>query len=161
MNGVTHLLAGAALALWMPDAPAGVLCLVGSLAPDLDAGANATIANPFKLKIFNAPLRALAWGARKTTGHRGWLHRAPALLAVWAAWYVWRGAWLGLAAGWSSHVALDMLTKRGIKLFGGRTWGLLPRSFRILSGGTVERWLMRPGLVAVMVWRGWELYSIL
>jgi len=158
MMGSTHLLAGAvaALALGDPVSPAGALCLLGSLAPDLDAGPRAMIANPFRLPLLNLPIQLAAWAARRATGHRGWLHRAPALIAVWGLWYWMRGPWLGLAVGWSTHVALDMLTKRGIKLFGRKAWRL-PKPFRIRTGGRAEQWLVRPALLIALAAAGYQM----
>lgn len=39
----------------LPDGTPGPLCIIGSLLPDLDAGPDTTIANPFKIKILPPP----------------------------------------------------------------------------------------------------------
>lgn len=153
MNGQTHLLGGIAAALLIPgpSLARGALALIGSLAPDLDAGRQASIANPTRSKLLNTPLRLLARGVQRATGHRGWLHRAPALVVVWFAGWQLGGAWLGLAYGWTSHIMLDMLTVRGIKLLGGRPWRLA----RFRTGGRGERWIVSPALLLLIGWRLW------
>lgn len=145
MMGKTHLLAGAAVALMMPDWGSAAGVLAGSVLPDLDAGPNALAANPFKVQLLNAPFRALAWLARKLAGHRGILH-GWGMIAAWGLFLIQRDAALGgLAIGWTLHVLMDATTKRGIKLLGVRVRP--PRWLAIRTGGWVERWAVRPVLV--------------
>ena len=144
MTGLTHiafanacLLAGAAVYDW--DVPAGALVAasVGSLLPDLDTPKS----------ILGRLFWFLASPLEKAVGHRGFTHSLLALpiylvlaLPLWFLDPIWAYALVG---GALSHIAIDTLTKQGIKLM----WPSPPRF--VLFGN--ERWRMEVGGVAERV----------
>jgi len=140
MTGETHLMAGVLVALAMPDpiSGAGALCLLGSIAPDLDAGPKRITLNPARL-----PFRVARW----FTKHRGLLHGEIPLIMVWGAAWLVGGPWYGLALGWTSHILLDAFTKHGVKLLGVRL-RLLPKPLQFTTGGKAELYLLRGLMVA-------------
>ncbi len=176
MNGTTHLIGGIA-ALVVADKTGHIdagaahyaLCAVGSIFPDLDAGASMftrpTSWLPFGLgkKLSSHVVDGAAGFAGKVTkkvlGHRGLLHR-PVFYIVTTALLTARGInhpllkafFIGIGA----HLALDWLTKRSIPLL----WPLplniaLPKLLRVRTNSWAEHivtiWLLI-GLVAA--WRG-------
>lgn len=143
MDPVTHALTGWTLsrtALGRLSPRAGVLMVLGALAPDADYVAQ--LLGPFEL---------FRW-------HRGPLHSLLAVpllaaAAVAAVRIIWRrplplwGSWGAAAIGVASHVLLDALNPWGVQL-------LWPFSGRWLSQGSVESgdpWIAALLLLAVAV----------
>jgi inner membrane protein len=97
---------------------------LAALAPDLDkAGSGAA-------RLGGLPTRVLAWGLEHTVGHRGPLHGALAIVAVYLLAGALGGAvgvgGLGAVAafGWAAHLLADAVTVRGVPL-------LWPLPFRL------------------------------
>jgi membrane-bound metal-dependent hydrolase YbcI (DUF457 family) len=130
--------------------------VLGALLPDLDAG-EATIHH--ELGAINGLIRS----GLELCGikHRGVLHSGLATLVVLGLGLLIGGRYgyadvgLALGLGYLSHVVLaDALTISGVPLVwpvSARRCHLLPRRFRIRTGGPVEQLIF--GLVAViLIW---------
>lgn len=132
MNGHTHLLAGAGLALALhATAPQLVLVSVGAMLPDLDT-----------VRLVRGPYERLI---PDLLPHRGPTH---SLLMLAGAVFV--HPWLGL--GVLTHLILDMATASGVQLF----WPYhrkyrLPFARSLYSGGTFDRILGLLLLAAVLL----------
>jgi membrane-bound metal-dependent hydrolase YbcI (DUF457 family) len=93
------------------------------------------------LRMLSAVIRFFAGGHRAATH---WLITAALLtVALWyagtALGYSW--LWLWFAAGYSSHLFLDMLTPAGLQVlrpFSRKSMHLLPGPLRIRTGGIVD-----------------------
>ena len=130
--------------------------VLGALLPDLDAG-EATIHHEL------GPVTGLIRLGLEVCGvqHRGVLHSGLATIVVLGlatligGWYGYADVGLALGLGYFSHVVLaDALTISGVPLVwpvSARRCHLLPRRFRIRTGGPVEPLIF--GLVAVaLIW---------
>lgn len=147
MQGRTHALMGAAagltlaltthatLDLALVAATAGI---IGGLLPDIDHP-NSTICNRLPLiRIFTFWLP-----------HRTLTHSAIAIIVLSVGYtaFVTRTASLpigytgAIIFGYALHVLADMMTRTGVPLlypFSGQRQYLLPRGFRLTTGGVVE-----------------------
>lgn len=139
MTGKTHLIvgaaAGAALALIFQAEPGEGLLMVamgafGGLLPDVDTS-NSTISKRVPL------IRILFFWIP----HRTLTHSTLAMAAVTVLCYHVGMMVYPVAAGYVSHIAADMTTRRGVPLFyplWNRDLHLLPPGFRLLTGGWIE-----------------------
>ena len=156
MKGSTHALIGVSLAFGLmavyPVQPEHRLTMIGAgllgaLLPDLDHS-QSLLGRRFR--IVSMPL---GWVVR----HRGATHTLLAALLVLAVgWYFLPPLIaIGLAMGYASHLASDMMTFTGLNVF-WPIWGakiyLLPRGFRVSTGGRVEALLAFIVALAV-VWQ--------
>lgn len=155
MTGPTHiafanacLLAGAAVYSW--EVPTGALLAasIGSLLPDLDTPKS----------LLGRCFWFIASPLEKAVGHRGLTHSLLAIplylllaLPLWFLSPVWAYALVG---GALSHLAIDTLTKQGIKLL----WPTPPHfvlfandRWRMEVGGTAERLLLIGLCVAIVL----------
>jgi endonuclease I/membrane-bound metal-dependent hydrolase YbcI (DUF457 family) len=154
MTGPTHiafanacLLAGAAFYNWEVPTGALVAASIGSLLPDLDTPKS----------LLGRFFWFIASPLEKAVGHRGLTHSLLAIplylllaLPLWFLSPIWAYALVG---GALSHLAIDTLSKQGIKLL----WPTPPRfvlfaneRWRMEVGGTAER-LLLIGLCVVIV----------
>ncbi len=111
-------------------------------------------------ELLTGIVQALATVVRELTGHRGathWLLTAL-VVALPAIAFLGPHAGLCLAVGYLSHLALDMLTRSGIPLLGPfskRRLHLLPKPFRVRTGGPLDHFVQfAAGLayVALLAW---------
>lgn len=105
--------------------------LIGSLLPDIDHPkskvARRSLGKKGTLMSHVRPLQPVAYGVNRLFGHRGAMHSALAVIVVvWLLTYVGVSTYLiGLAWGYTLHLAADMLTIRGIPLL----WPITNDSF--------------------------------
>ncbi len=146
-------------------------CIVASLLPDIDEPESLIVNSPASLRkqlrrgrtmqektarnVLGIVLIAARWLLRGLSGiirllaggHRGathWLFIAAILSAV--MWYVgglagYNSLWIWFAAGYLSHLLLDMLTPSGLEVLRPVTSAsihLLPRFMRIRTGGGTD-----------------------
>lgn len=107
MRGGTHMLAGAVAGVSMLGSPSGIfVSVIGSLFPDIDTPTSAV-----GRKI---PLFSLIAG-----GHRGWTHSLMGLILFSAPLLSVFNTEIALAfaAGYISHLLLDMLNPAGVRIF--------------------------------------------
>lgn len=135
MTGKTHIIIGAATAVALarytnqPDMMVIGMAVSGGIAgllPDIDVLAR---------KV------CLGWLVRFIVGHRGITHSLIAIAAVIVAALTFdHPLAFGAAAGYVSHIAADMMTKRGVPLlYPVKTkYHLLPRQMLLTTGGTYE-----------------------
>lgn len=140
MNAGSHIATGALAGLLLAQTTTSTLqdtaLLVGitaaaALLPDIDHP-NATI----NQKLIVTKLVTLV------VGHRGITHSIW-VLALIAGLYVQTGllALLGVLVGYGVHIAVDMLTQAGVRLFAPLSRAnvhLLPRPIRLRAGGWHE-----------------------
>lgn len=113
--------------------------VLGSILPDID----------HKKSLLSKAVPFLSFIVRIFVKHRGLTHRLD-LLAIGVAMVLYLprigGSYLILAllTGMFAHVLGDMHTKAGVKIFGGKSWGLLPRTLRFRTGGKTEMKFFRP-----------------
>ena len=155
MTGLTHIafanactLAGAAFYNWEVPASALVAVSIGSLLPDLDTPKS----------LLGRFFWFIASPLEKAVGHRGLTHSLLGLpfyallsLALWFLNPVWAYA---LCGGALSHLAIDTLTKKGIKLLWPAPYHfvLFPNeNWRMEVGGIVERLLFIGLCVAIIL----------
>jgi len=121
--------------------------LFGALLPDLDHSQSLL---GRRLRIVSTPL---GW----FTTHRGVTHTiVAALLVLLIGWYFLpHMIAIGLALGYASHLAGDMLTYTGLKvlwpLYRGKVY-LMPRGLRLSTGGRVEA-LLALVIALAVVWQ--------
>jgi inner membrane protein len=106
MRGYTHLIAGIAAGYLLTGQPEYLLAsAAGSLLPDLD--------NPQSLLGSKIPVISLLGG-----GHRSWMHSLVGLIVFSLPAYLYNpAAGYAVAAGCMTHLLLDMLNPKGIRLF--------------------------------------------
>jgi membrane-bound metal-dependent hydrolase YbcI (DUF457 family) len=113
--------------------------VLGSILPDID----------HKKSLFSKAVPFLSFIVRIFVKHRGLTHRLD-LLAIGIAMVLYLprigGSYLILAllTGMFAHVLGDMHTKAGVKIFGGRNWGILPKVIRFRTGGKMEMKFFKP-----------------
>lgn len=168
MRGVTHLVIGAN-SIWIPallgvTVPPWLIAVPAftSLLPDLDASESMikhmTVGGYFgKTKIGIKPFYLVAFIFSKLFGHRGVLHSFVALALVAIGAYLLipftsTTIFALILLGYASHLAGDALTKSGIEIFwpNKKNYGLLPREFRIKTGGIVDTILLLAGSFGVI-----------
>lgn len=120
--------------------------VIGSLLPDIDHP-ESKIAYQAGLARGRGPLTDVAgFGLRALMGgHRGFTHSAlvASLIAI-AGLLILQpagAAAIGFALGYLSHIAADMLTKEGVRLwwpFSRREVGIGPRALRFRTGSLIE-----------------------
>ena len=137
MLGRTHLACGVLFSSLRFHGPAEVgACLFGSLLPDLD----------HPRSFIGGRLRPVSGFLYAIAGHRGAFHSLCALLIV--VYGLWRllpnDVSLALAAGFGLHLALDLLTQKGIPLLWPFSRACLGIGL-IRTGGVADRLL---GLLA-------------
>lgn len=128
MNGTVHLAVGIALGVVYAQhaeldtitsiAVVGVTAL-GALLPDIDHE-NSKLGRRVWL---------ISWSLRRLLGHRGLTHSIHAMTAVLALVVRTDSVYaIALALGVASHIILDMLTRRGVRLFYPFSgyWRLIP-----------------------------------
>ena len=138
MLGRTHLACGVLFSSLRFYGPAEVgACLLGSLLPDLD----------HPRSIIGGRLRPVSGVLSVIAGHRGAFHSLCALLVV--VFGLWQllpdDVLLALAAGFGLHLALDLLTQRGIPLLWPFSRARLGLGL-IKTGGVADRLLGFLGL---------------
>jgi inner membrane protein len=106
MRGYTHLIAGIAAGYLLTGQPEYLLAsAAGALLPDLDS--------PQSLLGSKIPVISLLGG-----GHRSWMHSLAGLTVFSLPAYLYNpAAGYAVAAGCMTHLLLDMLNPKGIKLF--------------------------------------------
>ena len=137
-----------------------VAALLGSLAPDLDAG-ESKIKN---LRVLGVrPFHAIATLTHRHFGHRALLHSlaglglAALLVSVPLAVYVGWSPAFAFLLGYGSHLLLDACTVRGIRWLypDPRRFHVLPPDWRIVTGSAGEEvfalFLLIPALLLFMV----------
>jgi len=103
----------------------------------------------------------LGWLPGLFLKHRGFTHTVLAAGLYWLLWDRWvvprlhLPLWLPLAvaAGYGTHLLLDLLTDGGI----APLWPVLRRraGFDLTTGGLIERAGIFPGLVLLLIWCTW------
>lgn len=170
MIGSTHVaLATAATVVYctttgQPPPPAGWLAMVvGSLAPDIDAGGG-TIARPGSLfgrvlprwltRLLDSLGLAVSGLVRHVFGHRNAIHwpiwgiimmlLAHNLGLVWLWWFGWGYVW---------HIAGDFCTKSGVPILGP----ILTKDIHwsLLKTGTWPEYVINLALWGVIFYFGW------
>ncbi len=154
VDAVTHLAAAYPVAIPLPLPNAAILSLglavagaiVGALLPDIDHP-QSKIAHQTGLAHGRGPLTDVAGSGLRALlgGHRGFTHSALAAglisLAAVLALPLAGAVGLGVALGYLSHIAADMLTKEGVRFWwpvSRRDVGLGPRTLRFRTGSLVE-----------------------
>lgn len=157
MTGRTHLAAGmvaglvAASVAGINPGPAGLIGGLAALGPDIDTfNSKAGRAIPI--------LPLIPWPG----GHRGFTHSLPAVALVSAG----VGAFLGpdvalaVAAGWGSHILLDILNPEGAQVLWPLRRMSITRRFpgKVIwrTGGMLD-WALRYALffsLGVFLWQG-------
>jgi membrane-bound metal-dependent hydrolase YbcI (DUF457 family) len=146
------------------------MLIIGALAPDIDGGG--AIARPsiflprvipdWITRLLDRLGLRLARVIQAALGHRGGLH-----WPLWAGLMVWAGlhyeltwlVWFG--AGYSLHLAGDIITVAGIPLLGpltGRKFSLFP----MRVGGRLEAiisFVLWSFILAYLLWAGWEQFG--
>ena len=173
MTGSTHVaIAAAATVAYTlatgeaPDVTGWIAVVIGSLAPDIDAGGG-TIARPGSLLGRLLP-RWLAWLldqiglaisglVRSILGHRTATH-----WPAWAAVFMLLGHNFGMASlwwfGWGYllHIAGDFCTKSGVPLLGPLSRADFSCS-PLRTGTWPEYVLVAPLCWGFIIWQGWEM----
>lgn len=107
MQGGVHMLAGALVGTSLSGTPAGIFAAVlGALFPDIDT--------PESALGRRLPFFSLLGG-----GHRGWTHSLLGLIlfSVPLLFIFNTGIAVVFAAGYLSHLLLDMLNPAGVRIF--------------------------------------------
>ncbi len=142
MQGKTHMMVGmvAGLMLCQPlTAPAGIILGgIGGLLPDID--------HPNSSISYRLPLLRLLtfWIPHRTGTHSLW---AAGLMLLPGA--LIHPLLFCFAAGYALHIAADMMTRKGVPVLYPITKNplyLLPRGFRLVTGGFVE-WMFRAAVI--------------
>lgn len=155
MNGKTHVVLGlwsgmgAALFVASPPSQALLFMTVAALSatlPDID--------HPrAHLRQRLGCLGHIAFGWLR---HRGPTHSITALtLVAIISLHFFPALALPVMLGYASHLVADLMTPRGLAVLWpvvGRVVWLLPRAFRITSGGGRER-LLRVALLLALFWQ--------
>jgi inner membrane protein len=111
-------------------------------------------------ELLTGIVQALATVIRELTGHRGATHWLLAALVVALPVAVFLGPRVGLylAAGYLSHLALDMLTRSGVPLLGPfnkRRLHLLPTPLRVKTGGPLDHFIQFAASLAYVALLAW------
>lgn len=139
MMGITHAATGALVGLAIGGPVGAATGALGALLPDVD--------HPKSMAGRRAWL--LGGALRLVVSHRGVLHSGlVAALLVLAALVADQTAVLACAAGWVSHIALDMLNRAGVPLLwpSRRRYWILP----LRTGGMVDRLILLAVLVLLV-----------
>lgn len=146
MQGSTHALIGmmAALAITEPAAAPGAIVLgaIGGLLPDIDHPNSTVSRKLFLLRLL------IFWIPHRTFTHSIW----SALLMLLPALFI-HPLLICLWAGYTLHIAADMMTFQGIPILyplAGYHFFLLPRGFRVLTGGFKES-VFRFGVLSLLI----------
>ena len=169
MNGIAHLMVGAAvgvaitplpewhaLTIQRPEAalaPAAIVLasIVGALLPDIDHR-NSTISRKPIMGAVGAILRL-------GVSHRGITHSLLALALVGiVGTLAHEQVGVALALGYASHLALDMLTPSGVPLYAPLSWRMVKIAHKAILGaikGVLQRALIISAGVYLLV-KFWE-----
>lgn len=161
MQGKTHALIGVTAGLWLAvqtAAPVETALLyaglgaLGGLLPDIDHP-NSSISRrlpPLRLFTFWMP-------------HRTYTHSLFAVVLVMFAGITFAGfQGAALAMGYMMHVVADMMTFSGVPILipvSRARWHLLPRFFRIDTGGMTET-MLAVAVIAVNVYLSGLLFGV-
>ncbi|MBE0645470.1 MAG: metal-dependent hydrolase [Bacteroidetes bacterium] len=117
------------------------------------------------LRAANVLTRGLAWLVRIIAGgHRAATHvLLIAAVLTAGAWFLGRAIgfpslWMWFAAGYMSHLVLDMMTPSGLALFwplSQSDWHLLPSFMRVQTGGGADaavRVVLLAGAAVLVAW---------
>lgn len=169
MTGKTHAMVGAN-AVWFlaltdlaPDPWLIPLGAFTALLPDLDA--SESMAKHLEVgfgtrrsRVAVKPLAPLAFVLSRLFRHRGWLHSWLAVVVVAGVSVLALGRYgpaypLVATLGYLSHLAIDALTKSGIDfLLPLRSKvALLPKPFRVRTGGAVDMGLFLVGALTLVL----------
>jgi len=153
MTGITHIALGLTTLYALRIAPTaqeniivGAVCVLGSLAPDLDHP-NALLTR--KLGCVGA---LLSWCLRIISRHRGVTHSVWFAVAVsLAAWQMQSMVMWSFAIGYVVHIIGDMFTRDGV-MFLPPTDIIVRSPINILTGSIAEK-LLLAALVLAALWR--------